>query len=136
MTKLKKVLLIDDSNATNKRNKSILDDLNIADEIIAFDEGDGAIQYLKKCKKKGTFPELIFLDISMPGMDGFDFIENYVDLHKDDKSDFDTVIAILSDHLGFENFEKVKMYKSYGVLEHLRKPMDPDDVLNMIEDNF
>ena len=133
-TKKIKVLLIDDSKAVNKRNASILEDTDFFSEIKQFNSVDHAIAYLKTCN--AFLPDLILLDINMPNKNGFDFLNEYSELENIVKSDFTPIITMVSDHLGFENFDKSKYYKMFGVLDHLKKPIDKEDMEGLINDHF
>ena len=71
----KTVLLIDDSYIDNLISRKILESNGYAENIIVIDSAKRAIQFLKdKISNKQALPEIIFLDIRMPEMNGFDFL--------------------------------------------------------------
>ena len=133
MEKIKKILLIDDSNAVNRRNESMLRARGLFDNILKYSNPKLAIESIKS---EGNLPDIIFLDLQMPEMDGFNFLDQYIELEGVVETDYKPLIVIVSDHLGFENFDKSKYYKTYGVLEHIKKPVDKEDVLNLLEEHF
>lgn len=76
MERIKRVLLVDDDGINNFLNERLIRKLQLADEIIVTCNGKEGIDYLKFCREKeDILPQLIFLDINMPVMDGFDFVK-------------------------------------------------------------
>lgn len=81
--KLNRVLLIDDDEATNFLNRHVIEEAGVATEIKTVLNGKEAIEFLTNTgpyKIHGdNFPQpmLILLDINMPVMDGWEFLEAY-----------------------------------------------------------
>ncbi len=73
MKKLKSFLLIDDSKATNYFNKTIIEKVACVEEVVIMENGQKALEHIKTQK----LPEIIFLDINMPVMNGWEFISEY-----------------------------------------------------------
>ena len=75
--KLNCVLLVDD-DATNYIHKFIINEINFAEHIKIVENGQEALNYLKsKNDRDYRRPNLIFLDVNMPQMDGWEFLEHY-----------------------------------------------------------
>ncbi|WP_407426645.1 response regulator [Arcticibacter sp.] len=72
--KYKSVLLIDDSYVDNLINSKIIESLHFADEVKIINSPFEAINYLKDAAQTGELPDIIFLDIRMPAMNGFEFM--------------------------------------------------------------
>lgn len=76
-----KILLIDDSDVDNFINKSIISKEECVSEIIIKSSGLDALAYLKSIlDSPESYPEFIFLDIRMPRMNGFEFLDEFVKL--------------------------------------------------------
>lgn len=71
-----KIFILDDDDISNELSKIILNLAGIND-IEYRGSGKEAIKYLDDCHEKGLFPDLILVDINLPGMSGFNFIEHY-----------------------------------------------------------
>jgi CheY-like chemotaxis protein len=78
MDKIKEVLFIDDDEINNFILKEIFESqYNL--RVNFFSEATRALEYIEKLieEKEGALPDIIFLDIKMPEMDGFDFMDAF-----------------------------------------------------------
>lgn len=76
-------LLIDDNFIDNYVTRKILETGNFAEQIIVCQSGEEALEFIRTKKIQ---PDVIFLDIRMPLMDGFEFLEEYDKLDDEQKS--------------------------------------------------
>jgi two-component system, response regulator len=82
-----------------------------------FSDAAVALVYLKKCQSEDKLPDLILLDLHMPGMDGFDFLEA---VRKDDDLSEIRVVVLT----GMDDDESLlKSYES-GATSYLTKPQN------------
>jgi CheY-like chemotaxis protein len=72
-----RVMLIDDSSIDNFVNQKIIDRCGFSAETIVCTRGRKAIDHLAALKLGDTFPSLIFLDLNMPVMNGFQFLAEF-----------------------------------------------------------
>jgi CheY-like chemotaxis protein len=126
--KLKNVLLIDDSESDNFYHKRKISKLGITDNIKVTYSGEEALEYLIT-ELNGEFPQptLIFLDINMPGMNGWEFLEKYEELDIAHKGEI--VLTMLSNSQDPRDISKGNNYKS--LKGYYSKPLQ-DDYLEAI----
>lgn len=124
--KLNCVLLIDDDFATNFINKKIIQKANITAHIQVALNGKEAIDYLcnkGKFKSEETLnpqPELIFLDINMPVMDGWEFINAYKNLIPDEQKKKINIIMLTS---SFNPADKAKADTIQEIADYRQKTL-------------
>jgi len=75
--KLNSVLLIDDDDVVNTLNTIILRHTEVAENIKAVRSGEHGIQVLSEYLSEGKWPAIIFVDINMPGIDGWEFLKMF-----------------------------------------------------------
>ncbi len=130
--KLNCILLIDDDMPTNYLNQLIVNKSGCAEKCVALESGQEALVYLRS-KENGTYPqpELILLDVNMPTMDGWEFIEAYSQLSKDQQGGI--VVVMLTTSLNPEDREKANSIPEVNDLIH--KPLS-ESVLQEILDRY
>lgn len=74
----KNKLYIDDDEATNFIHQMVIEDADICSHLVVKDNAYEALKYLEQ--KDSIKPNLIFLDINMPKMNGWQFLERYINL--------------------------------------------------------
>lgn len=133
---LKKVegcCIIDDDPIFIYSTKRIMKEIDFCEEIIVFNNGQEAIDGLRKISQLGTkLPEVIFLDINMPVMTGWEFLDEVIKLPTNNLEK--TLIFIISSSVDPRDLEKVKNYDY--VNNYILKPITPndlEDVLNSIK---
>src|SRR5258706_10068051 len=81
---LNRVLVIDDDDPSNFFTQMVLEESGYTRDIKIVHSGKEALEYLRATKDHSFVrPDLIFLDINMPGMNGWEFIEEYKKLDKE-----------------------------------------------------
>lgn len=121
--KLNCILLIDDDFGTNLFHKIIIEEGDYASKIIVKNNGEEAIDYLKKpYDDENPRPNLIFLDINMPRMNGWEFLEEYQNLTL--KQQADNIIIMLSTSSNPDDFERAN--KNPYIKEYRSKPLSEE----------
>ena len=83
--KLNCILLIDDDEPTNFLSGMLIEEANCSRHVQVIQSGKEALKYLTGSKPDSSlpYPDLIFLDINMPAMDGWEFLDEYKALIKE-----------------------------------------------------
>jgi CheY-like chemotaxis protein len=120
------ILLVDDNYIDNYISEQVLIDVNPDFEIIAKSSGMDALDYLKnECQEGHSFPDLIFLDINMPKMDGFGFLDELRSFPDSVLKSCNVVMLTSSNYPE----DKLKAMQSPYVKHYFNKPLNTD-VLN------
>lgn len=130
MTKIKSVCIIDDDPITVFGIKKMLSLLDLAEEIKTYVNGKEAIDDIsKRVKNQQTIPQVIFLDINMPIMDGWQFLEKFLELEVEEKIRINIVTSSIDpyDKQQWERFKEI----THHLLEFKNKPIRKNDILEI-----
>lgn len=118
--KLNCIMLIDDDPGTNFYHRIILRDGGWANKIIEAKDGEAAIAYLKQpFGENNPRPNLIFLDINMPRMNGWEFLEAYKHLNRAQQAE--NIVVMLSTSCNPDDFDRAD--KNPLISEYRSKPL-------------
>lgn len=133
MSKLRQVLLVDDYEADNFLNQMLFEELDCAEHIeIAYD-GAEALRYLTTAVNgRHPQPELICLDINMPVMNGWEFIEAYECLPDEQRGG--VIVMMLTTSQNPDDAKKALSRDS--VAEYTTKPLTRDILKALLEKHF
>jgi len=126
--RFKKVLLIDDNEIDNFINERMISASNFSAEVIVKNSTDESLMYLQSLSDVNDFPEVIFLDLNMPGTDGFSFLSEFANLNEGLKSN--CKIIVLSSSISPEDINKASTNKF--VYKYVNKPLN-EKYLNAID---
>ncbi|MBA4277076.1 response regulator [Flavobacterium sp.] len=125
---LDSILFIDDDPITLMLCKMVTKKASFSNEIATSKNGEEALQYFDTLKEIGPNnelkkqPQLIFLDLNMPVMGGWEFLESFSTSEYDDYNK--TKVIILSSTIDPEDLEKSKKYPM--VIDFLSKPISQE----------
>ncbi|MDP5062411.1 MAG: response regulator [Maribacter sp.] len=125
--KLKEIMLVDDNSIDNYVSKIVTEKENIAETITVKSSAIEALDYLKT--KADNFPELIFLDIKMPIMDGFEFLLEFSKFTVDKKAN--SAIVMLSSSISNADMEAAS--NDQHVIDYLSKPLNKDKLTKVLD---
>ena len=92
-------MLVDDNDTDNFISKRIIEITNFSEEVIVKNSGKSALDYLEDNKDDpANLPEIIFLDINMPIVDGFVFLYEYEKFNNEIKDKCRVIILSSSDN--------------------------------------
>lgn len=125
------VMLIDDNEIDNLINQKIIESSTISNHIFTHTGGKSAIEFLKNAEKiaiaagnQSLMPEIIFLDIDMPLMDGFQFLDEFENLSENIRNH--CKIVMLTSSINSRDVKKSKRYTN--VKEYLNKPLTKESL--------
>ena len=131
--KLKNILLIDDSESDNFYHARKLKKMDITDAIHTCFSGAEGLEYLKsELDGKHPQPTLIFLDINMPGMNGWEFLEEYEKLELAQQGEI--VLTMLSNSIDERDKDRAQEYKT--VKGFYSKPLNEEYLMSILEKHF
>lgn len=122
MTKLKKVCVIDDDEIFVFAFKKILRISGFCEDVTVYFNGKEAINGLTSSNED---LDLIFLDINMPVMDGWGFLEQ---LEKQNIN-YSTPIYLLTSSI--DQYDKIRAEQSSLVSKYLVKPLSVEDLTKL-----
>ena len=134
MRKLKSILLVDDDEATNFIHSLLLKEWDCVENIYTAMNGQEALDFLKTNEEfRVGKPSIILLDINMPVMNGFEFLEAYADLPEEFKASI--VVCMLTSSLHQKDQDKASGFSDLN--NFINKPLDKeafDQIVASIEE--
>ena len=123
------IVLLDDDTATNYIHETYLKRVNCVENVLSYTRGETALEYLQGLK---TFPELIFVDINMPTMDAWEFLDMYEKLDMSLK--INTRVILLTTSIMASDKEKIDKYTQID--EVLFKPLNEPVIKQVMNKYF
>lgn len=131
--KLRCIMLVDDNLHDNFFHEREIKKSNLATIVITKTTGLEAIEYLKsKNNNKDNQPDLIFLDINMPGMNGWEFLQEYNQLDK--KLQSKVIIIMLTTSENPDDEAKAKTWSF--ISDYITKPLTKGIMEAIIKKHF
>ena len=128
------ILLVDDDESDNFFHTLTIKEAEFCNQIKVVTDGRYALDYILNALKNDQpnefpKPDIIFLDINMPRMSGFDFLDEYIQL--DERFTLDILIIMLTTSLSPYDMEKAMKYKV--VKDYRNKPLTTEMLQEITE---
>ena len=128
--KLNTILLIDDDKVTNYLHSIVIKDMGISDRIEIRQNGKDGLKFLEECNLTGTMPDIILVDLKMPVMDGFEFVDSF---RKMGFPENHTKIVMLTTSSNPKDIEKMK---EKGISDFFDKPLTEEKLNDLVAKYF
>lgn len=125
---LKSIWIVDDDLIARLLIKKRLEKESFSSSILEFENGKEALNAYFKFEGKVEEPELILLDLNMPVMDGWTFLDSIG--QRASKSSTLPSVAILTSSIDQEDRDQAKQYSN--IISFLKKPLD----LNVLKEDL
>ncbi|GAA4054908.1 response regulator [Hymenobacter glaciei] len=127
-------LLVDDDDTTNYLNQALLRRMAISDAVLVAGNGQEALKLLHahcELPTSPTCPALILLDMKMPIMNGFEFLQAYA--QRPERDNPTVVIIMLTTSLNPKDIEQMQGLPIAG---YLTKPLTRDKLTQVLQEHF
>lgn len=130
--KLDCILLIDDDGPTNFLHEIVIKEADCAKKVVAVRGAQEALDFLSEQKSNGAPDvDLIFLDINMPRMTGWDFLEEYVKFNRNGQG---RIIIMLTTSLN--PYDEQRARKIESITDFVSKPLTVEMLHQIVENHF
>jgi CheY-like chemotaxis protein len=132
MKKCECILLVDDDEINNFISQAIIERLGFCNKIIKACHGLQALELITgNFNKENCCPEIILLDLTMPIMDAFEFLQSFNKLQFANKQDVKIIILTTSN-----NPKDIENLREFGVFGFVHKPLTEDKMINILPQYF
>lgn len=123
-------IVIDDDPIFSFGIQRMMKMLEFSKSIMSFENGEDAIKFLTPLMKDPTaLPDVILLDVNMPIMNGWEFLDEFIKIEKQSRKK--VIIYVVSSSVDARDVEKAKQY---GVVsDYVVKPITIDSLKDLKE---
>jgi CheY-like chemotaxis protein len=131
---LNHIVLVDDNETTSFLNNRLLGRLGVAEQVSTYSRADEAFEQIWGAQAGSDAtpkPDLVFVDLKMPGVSGFEFLQLYSALPQPVQEK--TVMAVLTTSMHSADTARVAEYPN---VEYLTKPLTEEKMQKLLEKRF
>lgn len=118
-----KTILIDDSDIDLFIQRRFLEVYNFSKQLVLYKSAEEALNWLRNINGEAA-PDVIFLDLNMPEVDGFSFLKNFKDLPEKVTSKSKIVVLTSSNSLK----DREHAFAFSNVIHFFSKPLKQADI--------
>ena len=125
------VCIIDDDHIFIYGVKRLMEETSFCENLMVYENGQDALDEFKENATHGKkLPSIIFLDLNMPMMTGWEFLDEYMQIDSQDPTK--SKVYIVSSSIDPKDLLRIK---DYNVIQnYILKPVTTDDLENIIGD--
>ena len=130
MNRIKTCCIIDDDPIFIYGTKRMMKETDFCESIVVYNNGKDALIGLRESYEiTHKLPQVIFLDLNMPIMNGWEFLDEFIRMPSDSLDT--TVIYVISSSVDPRDIEKVKEYEL--ISSYILKPITPNDLKTVLK---
>jgi len=129
------ILVVDDNESDRMLAQFAIEDAGVTKKIFFSNDGEDALNFMKEYdlykKKEGDLypPNVVLLDINMPKMNGFEFLDQYEKLNADERYQSLIVLMLTSSH---SDEDKARAEKYDAVKGFITKPITEERIAEIV----
>jgi len=130
-----KIFLLDDDEMNNML-VALMMEVHGFKDVESRTTGHDGLAYLEECKRKRVFPDIMFVDINLPGMKGLTFVEQFETNYKADGGAACKIVMLTNSVL---NSEREEALKFESVINYLIKPLTRsklDEIIRQVNPDY
>lgn len=130
MDKIEKVCVIDDDDIYQYLLKKELKSTNIVDNTVVFSDGAKAMEFMRNAQDSPeSLPDVIFLDVNMPIMNGWEFLDAFIQLRPNLSKEI--IVLIVSSSFDQRDLEKAAAYSE--ISDYIVKPVTRTRLISVLK---
>jgi CheY-like chemotaxis protein len=125
----KKIAIVDDDDIFQFTVRMQLEKLGLAEEVMVFSDGQEAIDFIQSADKE-ELPSILLLDINMPIIDGWDFLDLFLKVPAEKQQWME--ILMLSSSINPDDVKRAEA--NPFVVDYVTKPISDADIIKIFSE--